>query len=93
MFMPLSVLRGCGILQRLMTPLEIERAETTVCPPEIARQLPAAGAHCAVERCINDQVLFVQCARAIYCAYQVPFGNGCICSNPLRLEIYQRRSI
>lgn len=48
---------------------------------------------CAVEDCINDDVLFVKSQYNSSCPYQQQFGNEFICNCPVRKAIYDKYRI
>lgn len=45
---------------------------------------------CSVTRLANDGTLFVECGPARVCPYHIEFGQWCICSMPVRKEIFNR---
>jgi len=48
---------------------------------------------CAVDDCINDEVLFVKSTYNASCPYQQRFGNEFICNCPVRKELYDKYRI
>lgn len=48
---------------------------------------------CAVEDCINEQILFVKVLNDKYCPYKQQFGNEFICGCPVRKGLYDKYRI
>jgi len=60
--------------------------------PELA-QFPEGGLHCEVLSCVSGLVHFVACHNFIRCSKQMFFGNACVCTNPVRKDVYNRLGI
>ena len=48
---------------------------------------------CNVEYVVNEKVMFVRCLDPTFCDYQIPFGNGKICSCPVRIALWNDQHI
>ncbi len=49
--------------------------------------------YCKIERCINSDILFLECKESIFCNYQLSYGNCQICRCPVRIEIFNKYKI
>jgi hypothetical protein len=49
--------------------------------------------YCDVEYCVDGKVLFIRCIGEENCEYKVQFGDSCMCTCPVRKEIYNRYRI
>ncbi len=45
---------------------------------------------CTVEHCVDGRVHFIRCKNQEHCSYQLNFGDGFICTYPMRKELYNR---
>jgi len=64
--------------------------KTTKCPSAFKCQSDEAYPLCAPESSIPGYGLFVQPPEANSCHYKMSFGNGFICTCPIRYEIFTR---
>lgn len=48
---------------------------------------------CNVEYVVNERVMFVRCLDLQFCDYQIPFGEGKICSCPVRIALWNDQHI
>lgn len=46
--------------------------------------------YCKVERCLNNNVLFISCKEETECNYQIQYGHCIVCRCPIRIEIYNK---
>lgn len=49
--------------------------------------------YCKVERCLNNEILFLECKEQLNCNYQLSYGNCQICRCPVRIEIFNKYKI
>jgi len=45
---------------------------------------------CEAEYALNDKFLFVKGNGPIYCSYRMFYGDGRVCTCPVRMEIYRQ---
>ena len=64
--------------------------QVTKCDKRLACLSDSSHVLCEVRYFVGDRALFVECATDGFCAYQIPFGSGCLCRCPARKEIYRR---
>lgn len=69
------------------------RKATTKCNKDFACLKKNGKPSCAVEDCINDQVLFVSFLNNEYCPYRESFGNEFICGCPVRKALFDKYRI
>ena len=48
---------------------------------------------CNVEYVVDEKVMFVRCLNPAFCNYQMAFGDGKICSCPVRLALWNDQHI
>lgn len=48
---------------------------------------------CNVEYVVDEKVMFVRCLDPAFCNYQLPFGDGKICSCPVRIALWSDQHI
>jgi hypothetical protein len=48
---------------------------------------------CNVEYVVNEKIMFVRCLDLTFCNYQIPFGDGKICSCPVRIALWRDRQV
>jgi hypothetical protein len=63
--------------------------KTTQCTRALSCLNGESDCLCEVEQRIGAEVLFVRCMNGD-CSYRVPFGYGCVCTCPVRMEMYVR---
>ncbi len=67
--------------------------QTTKCSSGFSCLNECGRPRCNVEYVVNENVMFVRCLDPSFCAYQIPFGDGKICSCPVRLALWNEQHI
>lgn len=67
--------------------------ETTKCPFNFVCLSNTDKISCKVESNIGNTILFVKPTNGIICNYNINFGEGHICTCPVRKEIYEKYNL
>lgn len=49
--------------------------------------------YCSIKDCVVGEIHFINCLEANFCPYKIPFGEGIVCSCPVRKEIYNKYKV
>jgi len=66
--------------------------QTTKCDRDFECLKSGCKPNCEVKDCVSGKVHFVDKHNG-YCRYSFRFGNGIICSCPVRKELYNRYKV
>jgi hypothetical protein len=45
---------------------------------------------CTVEKCVNKNILFMECGDENHCRNKLSFAGGFVCCCPVRLELHNK---
>ena len=64
------------------------RQAASACTKDFACLSGRAEHVCPVECCVDGRVHFIKCLHHTYCSFQQAFGEGLLCTCPVRKELY-----
>ncbi|MGD9612749.1 MAG: hypothetical protein AB7V22_07580 [Kiritimatiellia bacterium] len=78
-----------------MKPHASDRAQkaTRQCRKDFACLKEGGAPGCAVEHCVDGKIHFLKCLKDKVCAYPQAFGYGCLCTCPVRKELFNKHRI
>ncbi len=69
------------------------KQETTDCDKDFSCLKVIRKDLCRVEYFYDGKTHFIKCLNQGYCSYQQSYGNGSVCTCPVRNELYNKYKI